>query len=114
MDKRTLPPGSFANNATFVGEDFDLKGVLDDILQLDPHTSRVVVILGASPLERYWTAEFQQAFKPFEGRVKFTWVNDLSFPQMLDLVSKLPPNSFVLMGLLMRDASGEYHALSGT
>jgi hypothetical protein len=25
---------------------------------------------------------------------------------MLDLVSKLPPHSFVLLGLLMRDASG--------
>ena len=42
----------------------------------------------------------------FAGRVKFTWVNDLSFEQMLDLVSKLPPHSFVLLGLLMRDASG--------
>jgi signal transduction histidine kinase len=38
--------------------------------------------------------------------VKFTWVNDLSFDQMLDLVSKLPPRSFVLLGLLLRDASG--------
>jgi PAS domain S-box-containing protein len=38
--------------------------------------------------------------------VKFTWVNNLSFDQMLDLVSKLPPHSFVLLGLFMRDASG--------
>src|SRR6185295_16696550 len=45
-------------------------------------------------------------FEPFTGRVKFTYVNDLSFDQMLDLVSKLPPHSFVLLGLFMRDASG--------
>ena len=82
------------------GENFDLKGLVEDMLQLDPETNHVVVILGATPLERYWTAEFQKAFEPFAGRVKFTWVNDLSFEQMLDLVSKLPPHSFVLLGLL--------------
>jgi signal transduction histidine kinase len=106
MDRRTLPADAFAKNATFVGEDFDLKGLVEDMLQLDPETNNVVVILGATPLERYWTAEFQQAFAPFTGRVKFTWVNDLSFDQMLDLVSKLPPHSFVLLAMLMRDASG--------
>ena len=106
MDKRTLPADAFANNATFIGEDFDLKGLVEDMLQLIPETNHIVVILGATPLERYWTEEFRQAFAPFMGRVKFTWVNDLSFDQMLDLVSKLPPRSFVLLGLLMRDASG--------
>ena len=106
MDKRTLPADAFAKNATFVGEDFDLKGVVDDMLQLDPETNNVVVILGATPLERYWTSVFRETFAPFAGRVKFTWVNDLSFEQMLDVVSKLPPHSFVLLGLLMRDASG--------
>ena len=106
MDRRTLPADAFAKNATFVGENFDLKGLVEDMLQLDPETNHVVVILGATSLERYWTAAFQEAFEPFTGRVKFTWVNDLSFDQMLDLVSKLPPHSFVLLGLFMRDASG--------
>jgi hypothetical protein len=106
MDRRTLPADAFANNATFVGENFDLKGLVEDMLQLDPEMNHVVVILGATTLERYWTAAFQQAFEPFAGRVKFTYVNDLSFDQMLDLVSKLPPHSFVLLGLFMRDASG--------
>lgn len=106
MDRRTLPADAFANNATFVGENFDLKGLMEDILQLDPETNQVVVILGATSLERYWTAAFQEAFEPFTGRVKFTWVNDFSFDQMLDRVSKLPPHSFVLLGLFMRDASG--------
>ena len=106
MDRRTLPDDAFAKNATFVGENFDLKGLVEDMLQLDPETNHVVVILGASPLERYWTTVFREAFAPFAGRVKFTYVNDLSFEQMLDLASKLPPHSFVLLGLLMRDASG--------
>jgi signal transduction histidine kinase len=106
MDRRTLPADAFAKNATFVGANFDLKGLVEDMLQLDPETNHVVVILGATSLERYWTAAFQEAFEPFTGRVKFTWVNDLSFDQILDRVSTLPPHSFVLLGLFMRDASG--------
>jgi len=109
MDKRTLPAGTFDKNATFVGEDFDLKGLIEDILQLVPDTNHIVVILGDTPLERYWTAAFREAFAPFADRVKFTWVNDLPFDQVLDRVSKLPPHSFILLGLLIRDASGVTH-----
>ena len=106
MDRRTLSADAFANNATFVGESFDVKGLVEDMLLLDPEANNIVVILGATPLERYWAEEFRREFEPFTGRVKFTYVNDLSFEQMLDVVSKLPPHSFVLLGLLLRDASG--------
>jgi PAS domain S-box-containing protein len=41
--------------------------------------------------------------------VNFTWFDDLSFPEMLERSAKLPPNSFVLFVLLMRDASGVTH-----
>src|SRR5690348_1627517 len=78
MDRRTLPSDAFARNATFVGEDFKLAGLVEDILQLAPDTNHIVVILGATPLERYWTTAFRDAFEPFADRVRFTWVNDLS------------------------------------
>ena len=109
MDRRTLPPEAFENNATFVGENFNLAGLIEDILQLAPDTNNIVVILGATPLERYWATVFRRAFEPFADRVKFTWVNDLSFDQMLKLAAKLPPRSFILLGLLLRDASGVTH-----
>ena len=109
MDKRTLPPDDFRDNATFVGEDFDLAGLVEDILQLAPATNNIVVVLGATPLERYWTVHFRKAFEPYTGRVNFTWTNELSFDELLDRVAKLPPRSFVLLGLLIRDALGVTH-----
>ena len=109
MDKRTLPPDAFRDNATFVGEDFDLAGLVEDILQLKPDTNNIVVVLGATPLERYWTAHFQKAFEPFTNRVNFTWTNDLSFDELLDRAGKLPPRSFIVLGLLIRDALGVTH-----
>ena len=108
MDLRTLPPGAF-DNATFVGESFNVAGLVEDILQLAPDTTNIAVVLGASPLERYWTVEFRRAFEPFTNRVRFTWFNDLTFDQMLERVAKLPPRSFILLGLLLRDASGVTH-----
>jgi len=41
--------------------------------------------------------------------VGFTWLNDLSFDQMLEKVKTLPPHSFIFVVLMMRDASGVTH-----
>ena len=109
MDRRTVPPDAITKNATFVGEDFKLAGLVEDILQLAPDTTNIEVILGATPLERYWTIEFRRAFEPFTNRVSFNFLNDLSFDQMLGRLSKLPPRSFILLGLFLRDASGVTH-----
>ena len=109
MDRRTLPPDGFQKNATFVGEDFKLTDLVEDILQLAPETTNIVVVLGASPFERYWTAEFRRAFEPFTHRVSFTWVNDLSFEQLLERAATLPPRSFILLALLIRDTAGVTH-----
>jgi PAS domain S-box-containing protein len=109
MDRRTVPPDAITRNATFVGEDFKLAGLVEDILQLAPDTTNIEVILGATPLERYWAIEFRRAFEPFTNRVRFNFLNDLSFEQMLGRLSKLPPRSFILLGLLLRDASGVTH-----
>src|SRR5262249_44014774 len=72
-------------------------------------TTNIVVVIGASPLEQYWKAAFEKEFEPFSTRVAFTWFDNLSFDQMLERVSKLPPRSFIFVILLLRDASGVTH-----
>jgi len=109
MDGRRLPAGALQTNATFVGEDFNLPGFVEDILQVAPATTNIVVVIGASPLEQFWTTAFRREFEPFTNRVSFTWLNDLSFDQMLARVGKLPPHSFIFLVLLMRDATGVTH-----
>jgi PAS domain S-box-containing protein len=105
MDRRTLPAGPL-QNATFVGESFNLAGLVEDILQLAPDATNIAVVIGATPLERYWATEFRRAFEPFANRVNFIWFNDLSFDQMLERAAQLPPRSFILIGLFLRDALG--------
>ena len=105
MDRRTLPP-DLGGNATFVGESFDLPGLVEDILQLQPDTTSIVVVIGASPLEQFWTKTMEREFARFSDRVTFTWLNNLSFEEMLRRVASLPPRSFILLALLVRDARG--------
>ncbi len=109
MDKRRLPPQALEQNAAFVGESFDLAGFVEDILQVAPATTNITVVIGATPLERYWTTAFREAYAQFTNRVNFTWCNDMSFDQMLEHAGKLPPRSYIFLVLLLRDASGVTH-----
>lgn len=109
MDKRRLPPGALRENAAFVGESFDLPGVVEDILQVAPATTNIAVVIGASPLEQFWKTAIQEEYLRFTNRVSFTWWDHLSFDQMLDRAAKMPQRSFILLVLLMRDANGVTH-----
>jgi signal transduction histidine kinase len=108
MDRRRLGTDAL-KNAAFVGESFNVPGFVEDILRLAPDTTNIVCVIGATPVERYWTAAFQSQFAPFTNRVGFTWLNDLPFDQMLERMKKLPPHSFIFLILLLRDAAGVTH-----
>jgi signal transduction histidine kinase len=105
-DRRLLPQGALDRNAAYVGQIYEIPGFVEDMLQIAPATKNIVVIVGATPLERLWQDVFQKAAEPFAGRIKFTYLNDLSFKQMQELVSTLPPDSYIFFLLLLRDAGG--------
>src|SRR5205823_5184153 len=45
----------------------------------------------------------------FTNRINFIWLNDLSLDQMLEKTRALPPDSFIFLILLLRDATGVTH-----
>src|SRR3954468_3075506 len=94
MDKRRLPPGALAQNAAFVGESFDVRGWVEDILQIAPDTKNIAVGLGDFPLGRLWAEILQEEFRSFADRVNFIWLNDLSVDAILERTKALPPHSF--------------------
>jgi PAS domain S-box-containing protein len=106
LDRRLLPPGALDNNAIYVGQEFRIPGWIEDIVQIAPGTKNIEVVVGTTPLERVWQEAFQKAAEPFAGRIKFTYYNDLSLAQILDRVAKLPPDSYIFLLVLLRDASG--------
>ena len=106
LDRRLLPPGALDNNAAYIGQIYDIPGFIEDMLQIAPATKNIEVIVGATPLEHLWQEAFMKAAEPLAGRVRFTYYSDLSFDQMKEKVSKLPPDSYIFFLLLLRDAAG--------
>src|SRR5438552_3189426 len=108
MDRRRLSPHAL-ENAAFIGEKFDGPGFIEDILQIAPATKNIAIVIGASPVEQYWAAAFRKEFEPFTNRINFIWLNDLSLDQMLEKTRALPPDSYIFLILLLRDATGVTH-----
>jgi signal transduction histidine kinase len=86
--------------------DLDLPAYLKNILQLRPETTEIAVVVGNSPVERFWTAQLRHDFQPFAGRVNLMWFNDLNFSEMLERAAALPPQSVIFWFLLSEDAAG--------
>src|SRR5438552_2946670 len=95
--------------APVIGETFDGRGFIEDSLQIAPATKNIAIVIGASAVEQYWAAAFRKEFEPFTNRINFIWLNDLSLDQMLEKTRALPPDSYIFLILLLRDATGVTH-----
>ena len=69
-DIRRIPGSTRTEYDTGVLLDLDLPAYLTNILQLRPETTDIAVVVGNSPVERYWTSELHRAFQQFSDRVQ--------------------------------------------
>ncbi len=105
-DPRIISSEALRRNATVIRQDHRVTDIIEDILQMAPDTSNIVVVSGASPLEQFWLDVTRREYKVFNNRVSFTYFEGLSLDQIEKQVSALPPHAFIFLGLLIRDAAG--------
>jgi signal transduction histidine kinase len=105
-DVRRISGTPRAANDVTVLLDLDLPAYLRNILQLRPETTDIAVVVGNSPVERYWTSELRRDFQRFADRVNIIWLNDLTFDEMLNHAAAMPPQSAIFWFLLSEDAAG--------
>jgi signal transduction histidine kinase len=105
-EQRAIDYGALTPNDAPVAVALDLRKLIDNILQVLPDTTHIAWVVGASPLERFWTEELRRISEPFTDRMSFEWFNDLRFEDMLKRVSKLPPHSAIFYVDLRVDAAG--------
>jgi PAS domain S-box-containing protein len=101
------PPGDppdpkVAGIATSGSADATLRLAID--LQQD--TRHVVVITGSSQRDKTLTEEVRRGSNAFENRVDFTWLTDLSLPELRNKLARLPDHTIVLYLTLFQDAAG--------
>jgi hypothetical protein len=105
-EQRAINYSTLTSSDAPVAVTLDFKRWIENILQVLPDTTHIAWVVGASPLERFWTEEFRRTSQPFTDRISFEWFNDLRFEDMLKRVSELPPHSALFFVDLRVDAAG--------
>ena len=104
--QQIVDPAALAANDAAVTVKFDWDGLIENIINVFPKTNNIAVVAGDSPIERYWVEEFKRAFRPYAGRMNFTWLNKLSHEELLKTVAALPPRSAIVYLNYWVDADG--------
>jgi signal transduction histidine kinase len=101
------PPGSHFANSTGLTNQLHFSGSIDLALALQPDLKRVYVVSGASALDRRNESQARAEFRPFEGRVEFTYFSGLVMQDLEERLRTVPPHSAVFYLVVSQDGAGE-------
>jgi hypothetical protein len=106
LDARALGDQALTINDAIVPVSQDQHSVIENVLQTFPGTTTVAVVAGNAPIENFWVKELHHEFQPFESRIHFVFLNELSFGDMLARAAALPPRSAIYFGDFIVDGQG--------
>jgi len=106
VEERRASRSSLTPNETAVAISVSFPLLVENILRVQPRTGMVAVVIGNSPIEKYWVGQIRDALEPFRHRVTVTFLNDLPFSAVLKHAATLPAGSAILYILLSPDVEG--------
>jgi signal transduction histidine kinase len=106
MDLRSMQGAAVTANDAVVAYRFDLPGVVDNIMRVRPQTVDIAVVTGNSGPDKAWLEDLRREFQPLAGRVKFVWLNNLAFAELLKVAASLPPWFAIFFTPLQVDVAG--------
>src|SRR5215470_15091602 len=109
VEQRRVQYSSLTANDAVVAVGINYLATIENILRVLPDTKNVTVIVGTSPIEKFWLEEIGREVKPLANRIALTWTNDLSFEDILKHAAALPPHSAIFWELMLVDAAGVVH-----
>ena len=110
LDQRHLQDAALGENETAVAVLHDFPGLVDDILQVQPQTRQVFMVIGSGPVGKFWRHRLEEQFSRFHDRLTFVWSEDLSLPEILRRCSSLPAHSAIFYITVGTDATGAAYA----
>ncbi|HMP82351.1 MAG TPA: PAS domain S-box protein [Verrucomicrobiota bacterium] len=109
VDHRHVQHSTLDTNSAVVSVRNDPQRVVEHILRILPDTTNVVVVIGNSPLEQFWLGELREVLAAYTNRVAFSWLNDLSLPEIRAHCARLPSRSAIFFAIMSVDAAGVPH-----
>jgi len=79
---------------------------LDLARRLRPGLERVLIVGGTSQTDRVWLSSARRQLTGYSGPVAISYLTDVSVEEMVRQVRALPPRTVVIVGTVLRDASG--------
>ena len=109
VDQRRVQYSNLTANDAAVAVRIDYLSAFENILQVLPDTKDVIVVVGASPIEKFWKEAIEKEVEPLANQIKISWTDELSFEALLKKASTLPPHTAIFWELMIVDAAGVVH-----
>ena len=106
VEERRAERSSLTPNATAIADAINFPVLVEGILRLRPQTTTLAVVIGNSPIERYWVAQIRDSLQAYRSRINLLFLTDLPFNQVLQHLGALPPRSAIFYVLLSPDVEG--------
>ena len=103
VDQRRVQYSNLTTNDAVVALRINYLSAFENILQVLPDTKDVIVVVGTSPIEKFWK---EAIGKEVANRIKLSWTDELSFEALLQQASALPPHTSIFWELMIVDAAG--------
>jgi PAS domain S-box-containing protein len=108
--RRFISDNNLTDNDTGVLLDLPLSMYFENILRLRPDVKHIAIVVGDSPIERFYASAMRHEFQQYANHVNIEWFNGLAFDAMLGRAATMPQQSAILWFLLSEDAVGVPYA----
>ena len=109
IDSRRMDGIGLGARDRAVTVNLDFLGAARTMLQLQPDTTTLAIVLGTSQLEQFWAKEIQRELAPLKDRLRVVPPDGLGLDQMRQRVAALPPHSAVFYYMFVVGAGGALH-----
>ena len=109
VEQRRVQYSSLTANDAVVADRINFLAAIENILQVLPDTKDVMVVVGTSPIEKFWKDAIGKELEPLANRINLSWTDELSFEALLKQTSALPPHTAIFWAIMIVDAAGVVH-----
>lgn len=109
VEQRRVQHSTLTANDAVVAVWINYLAAIENILRVLPHTKNVIVVVGTSPIERFWKEAIGKEAEPLSNRIRLSWTDHLPFDELLKQAAALPPQSAIFWELMIVDAAGVVH-----
>ena len=109
VDQRRVQYSNLTGDDVAVAVNINYLSAFENILQVLPDTKDVIVVVGTSPIEKFWKEAIGKQAEPLTNRIKLSWTDELPFEELLKQASALPPHTAIFWELMIVDAAGVVH-----